>query len=119
MDAIVEVHDETEAARALAAGASIIGVNQRDLTTFEVDRGRAERVSEQLPGSVLKVAESGISTPEEARRLGDAGYDAVLVGEALVRSADRAAAVRRLVGPGTAEMVVPAATRLGTGRGAS
>lgn len=96
MDALVEVHDGAEAARALNAGASIVGVNQRDLATFVVDPTLAERVADQLPASVLKVAESGISSPEDVGRLGDAGYQAVLVGEALVRSADRAEAVRFL-----------------------
>ncbi len=100
MDALLEVHDETEAARALDAGASLIGVNQRDLTTFEVDPARAERVAGELPASVVKVAESGISLPEDAERLGKAGFDAVLVGEALVRSPDPAEAVRRLLGAG-------------------
>ena len=100
MDALLEVHDESEAARALDTGAILIGVNQRDLSTFEVDPGRAERVVEHLPGSVVKVAESGISSPEDAARLGKAGFDAVLVGEALVRSTDRAGAVRRLLGAG-------------------
>jgi indole-3-glycerol phosphate synthase len=105
--ALVEVHDETEAARAVDAGASLIGVNQRDLTTFEVDSARAERVAERLPASMLKVAESGISSAEDAERLGEAGYDAVLVGEALVRSADPAEAVRRLRGVPAAAPTAP------------
>ena len=100
MDALLEVHDETEAARALDTGAALIGVNQRDLSTFEVDPARAERVAEHLPASVVKVAESGISSPEDAARLGRAGFDAVLVGEALVRSTDREGAVHRLLGAG-------------------
>jgi indole-3-glycerol phosphate synthase len=98
MDCLVEVHDESDAVRALRAGASVIGVNQRDLVTFEVDTRRAERVISALPGSVLKVAESGISSREDAERLGRAGYDAVLVGEALIRSHDRANAVRDFLG---------------------
>jgi indole-3-glycerol phosphate synthase len=96
LDALVEVHDEAEAAQALAAGATLIGVNQRDLVTFEVDTDRAERVARILPGGVLRVAESGIRDGEDVRRLAAAGFDAVLVGEALVVAADPAAALREL-----------------------
>jgi len=96
LDALVEVHDEAEAERALAAGATLIGVNQRDLVTFEVDTDRAERVAKMLPGGVRRVAESGIRDGEDVRRLAAAGFDAVLVGEALVVSADPAAALREL-----------------------
>ncbi len=94
--ALVEVHDEHEAARAVAAGATIIGVNQRDLYSFEVDSDRAVRVARMLPEGVTRVAESGIRDGDDVRRLGDAGFDAVLVGEALVVSPDPAAAVREL-----------------------
>ncbi len=94
--ALVEVHDLEEAKRALGAGAEIIGVNQRDLSTFEVDSRRAERVAAALPAGAVKVAESGISSPDDVARLEDAGYDAVLVGETLVRSPNAAEAVRRL-----------------------
>ena len=96
LDALVEVHDEAEAERALAAGATLIGVNQRDLVTFEVDTDRAERVARMLPDGVIRVAESGIRDGDDVRRLADAGFDAVLVGEALVTSPDPAAAVREL-----------------------
>jgi len=96
MDALVEVHDEAELARALDVGATLVGVNQRDLSTFEVDGDRAERVASAIPAGVLAVAESGIDGPAAARRLADAGYAAVLVGEALVRAGDRGAAVRAL-----------------------
>jgi indole-3-glycerol phosphate synthase len=96
LDTLVEVHDEAEVARALAAGATLVGVNQRDLTTFEVDTDRAVRVSSAIPGGVVKVAESGIRGPEDAARLAAAGYHAVLVGESLVTSDDPAAAVRAL-----------------------
>jgi indole-3-glycerol phosphate synthase len=96
LHALVEVHDEAEADRAVAAGASIIGVNQRDLVTFEVDRARAERVAAALPAGVIRVAESGIGDRSDVARLGAAGFDAVLVGEALVVQADPAAAVRGL-----------------------
>jgi len=98
LDALVEVHDEAEAERALAAGATLIGVNQRDLRTFAVDANRAERVGRSLPDGIVRVAESGVRDADDAARLGDAGFHAVLVGESLVTSADPAAAVRRLRG---------------------
>ena len=96
MAALYEVHDEEEVTRALAAGADVVGVNQRDLHTFDVDTSRAVRVAAAIPDSVLKVAESGIGGPEDAAALADAGFDAVLVGESLVRSPDPAAAVAAL-----------------------
>jgi indole-3-glycerol phosphate synthase len=98
VDALVEVHDELELERALAAGAGLVGVNQRDLVTFEVDTRRAERVVAAMPDGVVRVAESGIADAGAARRLADAGFDAVLVGESLVTAADPAAAVRALTG---------------------
>ena len=96
MDVLVEVHDDAELDRALAAGATMIGVNQRDLSTFEVDTRRAVRIGEHIPDGVVKVAESGIAGPADAARLREAGYDAILVGESLVTSPDPAAAVREL-----------------------
>ena len=96
LDALVEVHDEAELDRALAAGATLVGVNQRDLTTFEVDGQRALRMAEAIPEGVVKVAESGITGPDDAGSLCQAGYHAVLVGESLVTSPDPAAAVREL-----------------------
>jgi indole-3-glycerol phosphate synthase len=98
LDALVEVHDEAEAEAALTAGASMIGVNQRDLVTFEVDTDRAVRVAGQLPDGVTRVAESGIRNRDDVRRLADAGFDAVLVGEALVTAADPGAALAALLG---------------------
>ena len=95
--ALVEAHDEDEVERALRAGADIVGVNQRDLVTFEVDTDRAARVAAAIPDTVVKVAESGIRSPDDAKRLRDAGYDSILVGEHLVTSGDPAAAVRKLV----------------------
>jgi indole-3-glycerol phosphate synthase len=83
-------------ARALAVGATLIGVNQRDLVTFRVDTERAVRVASVIPSGVTSVAESGIDGPAAAARLADAGYDAVLVGETLIRAADRAGAVFEL-----------------------
>ena len=97
LDALVEVHDDAELERALSAGADLVGVNQRDLVTFEVDRARAARMAPLIPDGVVSVAESGIEGPDDVARLADAGYGAVLVGESLVRSADAAAAVRALV----------------------
>jgi indole-3-glycerol phosphate synthase len=98
LDALVEVHDETEAELALAAGATLVGVNQRDLVSFEVDTGRAVRVGASLPASVVRVAESGIRTRSDVARLAEAGFDAILVGEALVTAADPGAALTALVG---------------------
>lgn len=102
MAALVEVHDLEEAKRGLGAGADIIGVNQRDLRTFALDTRRAESMAGALPAGAVKVAESGISSPDDIVRLADAGYDAVLVGELLVRSPNAADAVRRLRAPGGA-----------------
>jgi indole-3-glycerol phosphate synthase len=96
--AVVEVHDEAELGRALAAGARIVGVNQRDLRTFTVDQERARALAAKIPGDVVAVAESGIRDADDARRLGEAGYDAILVGESLVRAGDRAAQLRSLAG---------------------
>jgi indole-3-glycerol phosphate synthase len=86
LDVLVEVHDESELDLALEAGAKMIGVNQRDLKTFEVDQQRAVRVAQEIPSSVVRVAESGVRTRDDASRLRDAGYHAVLVGESLVTS---------------------------------
>ena len=96
--ALVEVHDEEELARALQAGALLVGVNQRDLRTFEVDHERACAMAAHIPPEVVAVAESGIRGAADARRLADAGYDAILVGETLMRAADRPAQLRELVG---------------------
>ena len=97
LSVLVEAHDETEVERALAAGARIVGVNQRDLVTFEVDTERAVRVASAIPAGIVKVAESGIRNAEDARVLAEAGYDAVLVGEHLVTSGDPTGATRQLV----------------------
>jgi len=97
IDALVEVHDQPELDRALAAGATLVGVNQRDLSTFRVDHERAERLAAAIPAGVAKVAESGIRGGEDVRRAAGAGYDAVLVGETLVTAADPTAAVRELL----------------------
>jgi indole-3-glycerol phosphate synthase len=96
LDVLVEVHDEPELEQGLAAGASLVGVNQRDLVTFEVDHERAVRVGGQMPDGIVRVAESGIRGPEDARALAVAGFHAVLVGESLVTAGDPAAAVTAL-----------------------
>ncbi len=88
LDSLIEVHDETELATALEIGATIIGVNQRDLKTFEVDQQRAVRMASMMPNNVIKVAESGVKTRQDALALRGAGYNAVLVGESLVTSGD-------------------------------
>jgi indole-3-glycerol phosphate synthase len=99
LDALVEVHDRAEVERALGAGARLVGVNQRDLRTFEVDTARAERLAGTLVPGIVKVAESGIRSRDDVARLGEAGYDAVLVGELLVRNPDRVGALRALRAP--------------------
>jgi indole-3-glycerol phosphate synthase len=81
---LVEIHDEDEADLALESGASVIGVNNRDLRDFVVDLGTFEKLVPKLAGATL-VAESGVKTVEDARRMRDAGADAVLVGEAAMR----------------------------------
>jgi len=96
--ALVEVHDAAELDRALQAGATVVGVNQRNLRTFEVDHDLALALAEMFPAGIVGVAESGIRGAADAARLADAGYHAVLVGETLVRSGDRRASVEALVG---------------------
>ena len=96
--ALVEVHSRREAGRAIDAGATLIGVNNRDLRTFDVDLATSERIAPLLGGVDVRVAESGVKGPEGAARLGAAGYDALLVGEYLSRSADPAEAISGLRG---------------------
>jgi indole-3-glycerol phosphate synthase len=98
LSALVEVHDDAELDRALAAGARVVGVNQRDLRTFEVDHELAARLGARMPADVVRVAESGVRDRDDCRRLADAGYHAVLVGETLVTAPDPAAALRELRG---------------------
>ncbi|HEY3486027.1 MAG TPA: indole-3-glycerol-phosphate synthase TrpC, partial [Ilumatobacteraceae bacterium] len=96
LDVLVEVHDEAELEHALAANATLVGVNQRDLVTFEVDHERAVRMAAVIPRGAVKVAESGVRGGADARALRAAGYDAVLVGETLVTAGDPAAAIGEL-----------------------
>jgi indole-3-glycerol phosphate synthase len=98
MDALVEVHDEAEMARAGALGASLVGVNNRDLRSFQVDLANTERLAALAPQGSLLVTESGIFTPADAARLEASGARAMLVGESLMRQADVTAATRALLG---------------------
>jgi len=93
---LVEAHDAAEIDRALAAGAEIVGVNNRDLGTFAEDLGTGVALGSRLPASVIAVAESAVRTPVDAARLATVGFDAVLVGEALVRADDPTRLVRDL-----------------------
>ncbi|HSP27807.1 MAG TPA: indole-3-glycerol-phosphate synthase TrpC, partial [Ilumatobacteraceae bacterium] len=88
---------EAELERALAADANLIGVNQRDLVTFQVDHDRAVRMAGVIPDHAVKVAESGVRNSDDARSLRRAGYDAVLVGETLVTSGNPAAEIIALM----------------------
>jgi len=97
LDALVEVHDSGELERAIASKARIIGVNNRNLHSFEVSLEVSAALSKMLPESAVKVSESGISNHRDIRRLEALGYDAVLVGEHLMRQQDVATAVRTLM----------------------
>lgn len=101
MTALVEVHDETEADRALEAGAKVIGVNARDLRTLEVDQSVFERIAPGLPSTVVKIAESGVRDAHDLIRYAAAGADAVLVGEGLVTKKSPRDAVAELVTAGS------------------
>lgn len=101
MTALVEVHTEEEADRALTAGASVIGVNARNLKTLEVDRDCFARIAPGLPTEVVRIAESGVRGTADLLAYAGAGADAVLVGEGLVTSGDPRAAVSELVTAGT------------------
>lgn len=96
LDVLVEIHDEPELDLALEVGAKMIGVNQRNLKTFEVDQQRAVGLAKKIPSSVVRVAESGVRTRTDAQQLRDAGYHAVLVGESLVTSSNIAKTLNEL-----------------------
>ena len=98
MDALVEVHDEAEMDRAGALGATLVGVNNRDLKTFTVDLAITERLAARAPKAALLVTESGLFTAADAARLEGSGAKAMLVGESLMRQADVEAATRALLG---------------------
>jgi indole-3-glycerol phosphate synthase len=97
MSALVEVHDEEELKAAIASGARIIGVNNRNLHTFKVDLTVSLRLAGKIPGGVVKVAESGIRSSSDVQRLRAAGYQAFLVGEHLIKSGDPEGALRALL----------------------
>jgi len=94
----VEAHDEAEVKQALAAGARIIGVNNRNLKTFEVDLKNSIRLRQLVPPEILFVSESGIQTAEDITKLRENGTNAVLIGETLMRSGDKKAALDQLRG---------------------
>lgn len=98
MEALVEVHTEAEMEVALDAGATLIGINSRNLKTFVTDLETVARLAAMVPAGVTLVAESGLKTPADVRQVADAGAKAILVGETLMRSADMGAAVRDLLG---------------------
>ena len=97
LDVLVEVHDERELDQALAARVQLIGVNHRNLRTFEIDMTLTERIAKRVPAGTVLVAESGIKTSADVRRLGDAGAHAVLVGEQLMRAPSPGAALKELL----------------------
>jgi len=97
VEALVETFTESDIERALAVGARIVGVNNRDLQTFSVDHDNAKRLRALLPDDVLSVSESGISSPADLRRVQDSGFHAALVGEALLTAGDPRRAVRDLL----------------------
>jgi len=97
LDVLVEVHDRAELDRALALGAELIGINNRDLRDFSVDLRRTHRLLEEIPPGVTVVSESGISSPEQLRELADEDVEAVLVGESLMRAAEPERALRALL----------------------
>jgi len=98
LDALVEAHNQAELTVATNCGAQLIGINNRDLRTFVTDLATAEALAPSVADTSVKVAESGVSSPAGARRMAAAGYDAILVGEALVRSSDPKALVAELRG---------------------
>lgn len=102
MDVLCEVHDENELERARSAGCDIIGVNSRNLRTFEVDLQTPMRLAERIPPGVLPVAESGIDSAQDIQQLRAAGYQAFLVGESLMRAPRPGEALRELLAQGEA-----------------
>jgi len=96
MAALVEVHDRRELERAVGVGADLIGINNRDLSTFRTDLGTTLELIDEVPDGAVVVSESGIREPADVLRLGEAGVDAVLVGESLLKASDPEEAARRL-----------------------
>ncbi len=101
LDVLCEVHDEDELERALNAGCNLIGVNSRDLRTFNVDLGTALRLAERMPKNVVSVAESGIHTGADIARLHAAGYHAFLIGESLMKAESPGGVLRTLIAEAT------------------
>ena len=97
LDVLVEVHTREELDRALDLGAKLIGINNRNLSTFEVDLATTEELSEEVPDGIILVSESGLKTRADTRRVHAAGCQAILVGESLIRTGDIAAQVRELL----------------------
>lgn len=98
LETLIEVRDERELDRALAAGGTLVGINNRNLETLVIDQMTSERLIPLIPSGIVAVAESGLSTPADIARVATAGADAVLVGSSVSASADPAAAVRGLTG---------------------
>ncbi|MHC4252592.1 MAG: indole-3-glycerol phosphate synthase TrpC, partial [Planctomycetota bacterium] len=105
METLVEVHARRELAKAVRSGTNVIGVNNRDLSTFEVDLETTLRLADAVPDETVLVSESGIRTREDLARLGSAGVDAVLIGETFMRAPDVEAKVKELFGPATGPAV--------------
>jgi indole-3-glycerol phosphate synthase len=105
MSVLVEAHDRTEVERAVSIGADLIGINNRDLSTFRTDLDTTLELLDAVPEGVVVVSESGIRGPDDVARLGDAGVDAILVGESLLRAPDPEAAARGLVSATKAERI--------------
>ena len=101
MTALVEVHDEDETARAVAAGARVIGVNARNLKTLDIHDDTFGRLAPLIPAGTLRIAESGIGSPSDAARFAREGADGILVGEALVKDGDPTAAARAMIAAGS------------------
>ena len=98
LSALVEAHDEHEIKRAIAAGARIIGVNNRNLKDFSVDMNNAKRLRELVPPEIIYVSESGVKTPDDIKAIRELGADAVLIGEVLMRAADKKSQLAELKG---------------------
>jgi indole-3-glycerol phosphate synthase len=97
LETLVEIHDEEDLEQALSAKAPIIGINHRDLKTFQIDLTLSDKLIRKIPDHIITVAESGIQTPQDARRMRELGFDAILVGEALVRSKDPISLIQEMI----------------------
>jgi len=98
LNVLVEVHNESELGKALSIDADIIGINNRNLTTFKVDVETSLKLKEKIPADKITVSESGIKTREQVRELEQAGFDAILIGESLMRTGDKKEKIRKLLG---------------------